>query len=1358
MATLVSPGVSVTVTDESFYASAGEGTIPLVVLATAANKYQAGSTTALASGTLSTNANKLYLMTSQRDVLQTFGAPKFYSVGGSQQYDNELNEVGLFSLYQYLGIANSAYVLRADLDLNQLQPSPTEPVGSADNGDYWLDLNQSTWGIFRSNGNVNSAYAWTAQTPTVISNKSALEIVVQGRTATKIISGSASVISTNGTLVINGVSISLLSGDSISTVASKINNTTNVVQKGISATVFSKVEKYALNASAYGDVFNLRLVCNDIDTPITLTGSSASILTDLGLVSEPANVIAPRGDFGASGDYVIDAISIEEGDTAPKNKIWEKITITSNSITKAWWFKVGSVDSNYPGWGWREAEPRVVTGSTYNQTFTPGNTFQITVGALGPYTVTVPAAIAPATTATLTQLVGAINDVLNSNNVNAVASRYTVGNANYLRITNYDSTDMWFNDVSTQAGTPAVWRTAGILPTQVYFGDVTGTVSNPTFVAATLLTSSAAADDPGLGYAVGDVLTVSGGVHSVSTQLSVSTIQVVSAVAANGGALYSVNDTITFSGSGYVTPTILRVTSESGGQITGLEVIQAGQFNAATPSNPISATVTDGAGYGATINLFWGVGVVSVPTPGVYTTYPTNPASVTGGSGSGATFTLTPGFETSNTFTIDVGSGPVTVHVPAAPNNSLDGVIAAINSAFLTGPIVASKVTSGSNNYLKIVNQNNTSFTLEDVSGTPLNSAGIKVGYVFGRKMLYQGYSPSLTVPGSLADIAPTNVWINTTSADRGANLVVKRFINGSWVRMNVTPNTGFVPMYSSDSVANAGFGANKQNGSIYARYNNDGTDPAEADIMLYKWDGENGAWMELNYTASLLEPSGPPAAGTLWYSTALRYDIMVGNGQIWKGYRNVYPATDPSGPILSSTEPLNQSDGTALVDNDIWIDTSVTDDFVAYRYDSTNTTWRLIDNTDHSSPSGIIFADARPNDDGTEMGSDTPEAMAVSDYVDPDAPDALLYPASILLMNTRYSTNNVKQWVPNKFPAMAWPDRWVTASGNGPDGTPWSGYKSQRQMVVRALQSVLVSNQDARAESTYFNLLATPGYPECIDEMVTLNVDKKETAFIVGDTPARLAPDGTSISNWASNANNAASNGDDGLITASPYVGVYYPWALSTNLDGTEIFVPPSMMALRTIAYNDQVAYPWFAPAGFNRGLVSGVTSVGYLLGDGTYQPLTLNQGQRDVMYINKINPIAFIPNRGLVVYGQKTLNSVASALDRINVARLINYLKYQLDNLAKPFLFEPNDKQTRQAVTTTFNSFMGNLVGLRALYDFAVVCDETNNTPARIDRNELWIDIAIKPEKAIEFIYIPIRILNTGDPLPNGSQNATA
>jgi phage tail sheath protein FI len=124
-------------------------------------------------------------------------------------------------------------------------------------------------------------------------------------------------------------------------------------------------------------------------------------------------------------------------------------------------------------------------------------------------------------------------------------------------------------------------------------------------------------------------------------------------------------------------------------------------------------------------------------------------------------------------------------------------------------------------------------------------------------------------------------------------------------------------------------------------------------------------------------------------------------------------------------------------------------------------------------------------------------------------------------------------------------------------------------------------------------------------------------------------------------------------------------------------------------------------------------------------------------------------MPTGGIVVFGQKTRQPFASATDRINVVRLENYLRYQLNLLAMPFLFEPNDSTTRKAVKDAFDRFLSELITLRGLYDFLVVCDISNNTPARIDRNELWIDIAIQPVKAIEFIYIPIRIKNTGSSL---------
>ena len=128
-------------------------------------------------------------------------------------------------------------------------------------------------------------------------------------------------------------------------------------------------------------------------------------------------------------------------------------------------------------------------------------------------------------------------------------------------------------------------------------------------------------------------------------------------------------------------------------------------------------------------------------------------------------------------------------------------------------------------------------------------------------------------------------------------------------------------------------------------------------------------------------------------------------------------------------------------------------------------------------------------------------------------------------------------------------------------------------------------------------------------------------------------------------------------------------------------------------------------------------------------------------------MNPIATFSDVGTVIWGNKTLQIRESALDRINVARLVCYVRERLQVLARPFVFEPNDSITRNQISGVVQSLFIDLVAKRGLYDYLVVCDESNNTPARIDRNELWIDVAIEPVKAAEFIYIPVRVLNTGE-----------
>jgi len=188
--------------------------------------------------------------------------------------------------------------------------------------------------------------------------------------------------------------------------------------------------------------------------------------------------------------------------------------------------------------------------------------------------------------------------------------------------------------------------------------------------------------------------------------------------------------------------------------------------------------------------------------------------------------------------------------------------------------------------------------------------------------------------------------------------------------------------------------------------------------------------------------------------------------------------------------------------------------------------------------------------------------------------------------------------------------------------------------------------------------------------------------------------------------------------------------------------------MALRTMIFNDNVAYQWFAPAGTRRGLVDNASSIGYInSATGEFEFNSIRVGLRDTLYENKINPITNLPGVGLVVWGQKTRNPTTSSLDRINVARLVNYIRTILARVGDGFLFEPNDKITRDQISNVISGAINDLVAKRGVYDYLVVCDDSNNTPTRIARNELYVDIAIEPMKAVEFIFIPIRLKNPGD-----------
>ena len=529
--------------------------------------------------------------------------------------------------------------------------------------------------------------------------------------------------------------------------------------------------------------------------------------------------------------------------------------------------------------------------------------------------------------------------------------------------------------------------------------------------------------------------------------------------------------------------------------------------------------------------------------------------------------------------------------------------------------------------------------------------------------------------------------------------------------------------------------------------------------------------WKTFTYTAGETQPTSDPADGTMWYNGVFTdADIMIHDGTTWKGYKNVtsdargfnLSNTDPKGPIISASEPTEQTDKTALVYGDIWINTTDLDSYPKiYRWESVDSEdkWVLIDNGDQTTENGILFADFRfhdsATDDVTTADMTTIVTLQSSDYKDIDAPSAALYPKGMLAFNLRRSSGNVKQYKKNYFNATDYPDdvlpteknAWVTVSGLKNDGSPYMGRFAQRNVIVAAMKSTMDTSSELREEQRNFNVLAVPGYPELIQNMVKLNNERRNTGFIVGDTPFRLAPNSTDVQNWANNTALAVDNNEDGLVTADTYLGVFYPSGRTTDLDGNGIVVPPSHMILRTLIRSDEASFPWFAPAGTRRGGVDNATALGYIdSAEGEFKTVGIRESLRDTLYENKINPIAFFPGSGILNFGNKTRHGSASALDRINVSRLVAYIRERLGEITKPFVFEPNDKLTRDEVKGVVESLMNDLVAKRGLFDYLVVCDETNNTADRIDRNELYIDVAIEPVKAVEFIYIPIRIQNTG------------
>ncbi len=1086
--TLNSPGVSVTITDESMYNAAGGGTVPFFLIATQSNK-TSPTGVGIAPATIPTQAGKLYLATSQRDLIQAFGNPTFYATQGIQLHGYELNEYGLWAAYSYLGISNSAYILRADLDLAQLAPSVTAPAGPPYPGTYWLNLGATSWGVFRANGSSIPGSAW-------------------------------------------GTPVSVV-------------------------------------------------VALAVDCP---TPHSPPIATDY----------IPKATFGSVGQIAVVPLTAS-------NYLYEKVQI---GVSPAQWFQIGSP-------GWATGYPTVMTGTATSSVLIPDAgppSLSISVTNLSTQTTTTTTTTAITITGTtIASLVIDINTQLASASVSSI--------------------------VASQAGNNA------LVITNTLGGSITITDTGLTLAALglpyTMINAQAIAVQNGVSVTQNSNATYPDG--SIAGSLWVK------GNPANQGAQWNVQ---------YYNSTL--------GQWSILPA----------PFYAFDSTLQDGN----PAKDAWALASILNPATGdVYIGYDIN------GTGDQQIRRWSGSQWYSLTYEADFIA-------PSTPPP--DGTL--WYNANLQVDIMTNGSGAGDNWYGYLH-----AYPLTDPNGPQISG------------------SAPLLQSDNMTSLVNNDLWIDSSDLENYPSIyrwtIPPAQPNaGAWARIDNTDHTTPFGIVFAD--------ARSDSGQYFTGMQNPNLQSLQAATIV---TGGSGG------TDGIVTLSGTTGVGTMFQVTGTVVGgVLVALNDI------VVPGEYLTDPLNLNAEP-------------------VIGGFLT----------------------GCVLALTMSNTSYQQYSTASLD-LGLSDYVDPDAPDPRDYPRGMLLFNTRYSNYNVKQWNASWFSAggfdantdfttvpyytvgnpqyqflpLTSPSTWTIASGFDPTNlVAYMGRKAQRAMVVQALAAVVTANQDIRSEVVFFNLMAAPGYPELIPEFITLNTDMKEIAFCVADTPIRLPPTGIAIQNWASNANDVATTGEDGLVSADPYVGIYYPWGLGINIDGSEIMVPPSAMALCTIAYNDQIAYPWYAPAGFNRGLVTNANSVGYIAADGTYVPTILNNGQRDILYINNINPIAYIPNRGLVVFGQKTLSPVTSALDRINVARLCNYIAYNLDLILKPFLFEQNVTAIRATAAATCQRLFSSLVQLNGLYDYAVVCDLSNNTPTTIDQNELWIDCAIQPTKAIEFIFVPVRILTT-------------
>ena len=347
----------------------------------------------------------------------------------------------------------------------------------------------------------------------------------------------------------------------------------------------------------------------------------------------------------------------------------------------------------------------------------------------------------------------------------------------------------------------------------------------------------------------------------------------------------------------------------------------------------------------------------------------------------------------------------------------------------------------------------------------------------------------------------------------------------------------------------------------------------------------------------------------------------------------------------------------------------------------------------------------------------------------------------NVLLPTPEYLDNNgaSKSQFTGSIPYL-YNGEFATATGKNIPNTTGKYFENITNSSIQGLSAndytssiSLLANKDAYK----YNLLTAPGL---IADSTNYPLHTNAVNLLLNTVQDR--GDSMTILDLVGYGSNITPLTINSITYNTSYAAAYWPWVKTVDPNtGNQVWVPASVMIPGIYAFNDKIAAPWFAPAGINRGVLSNVIQA----------ERYLTQGNRDTLYESNINSIATFPNTGVVVFGQKTLQKKKSALDRVNVRRLLIELKNYISQIADSLVFEQNNLITRNNFLSQVNPYLSSIQQQQGLTDFRVIMDESNNTPNVVDNNQLVGQIYLQPTKTVEFIVLDFNILPTGATFPS-------